>query len=333
MKKWPVLVLALTGLSLAGGIILLVKRETPLVSPLVNLSFLEINYAPYSFENLRKREYYQSQIKLEKKFKEEKAFTPYLFSFSADGRKITGLANIPNKEDQFPVAILIRGWVDEEVYQTGMGTKKMADFLAENGFLALAPDLLGYGGSDSAFNDILLTRFFRPVTIISLIESLNSLPQAEADKLVIWGHSNGGQIALSVLEITGEEIPASLWAPVAAGFPESVLYFAKEMEDGGEKLKETIAEFEKEYNPEEFSVMNFLDQIDGPLIIHQGMADESIPPKWTDNLVGQLRSLDKEITYHQYSGENHNFTRGQASELRKRDLEFFQKNLGVDNNP
>jgi len=40
-----------------------------------------------------------------------------------------------------------------------MGTEKMADFLAKNGFLTLAPDFLGYGGSDSAFPDMLLTRF------------------------------------------------------------------------------------------------------------------------------------------------------------------------------
>lgn len=326
MKKKLVLFLGLGGLFLvAGGLTIRLKIKPVLLSPLT--SWRKINYAPYSFENLHRREYFRSEIRLEKVLDEKKVFTSYIFSFSADGRRITGLANIPNKEGKFPVAILIRGWVDEEVYQTGMGSKKMADFLAENGFLTLAPDLLGYGSSDPAFADILLTRFFHPITIITLLHSLDSLPLADPNKVVIWGHSNGGQIALSVLEITGEKIPTSLWAPVAAPFPGSVLYFAKEMEDGGEKLKEIITDFEKEYNSREFSITNFLGQINAPLIIHQGMADESIPPEWTNNLVSQLRSLNKEVIYYQYLGENHNFNYGEAPEMRRRDLKFFRENI------
>ena len=292
MKRKFLLVLG--GLVILVGLVILLSRKPEFISPLSSsLLSQKINYAPYSFDYLQQREYFQSEIKLETMLKEQSTFTSYVFSFASDGRKITGMANIPKRKGKLPVATLLRGWVDEEIYQTGMGTEKMANFLAKNGFLSLAPDFLGYGGSDSAFPDMLLTRFFRPITVISLLNSLESLPQADLDKIVIWGHSNGGQVALSVLEITGENIPTSLWAPVSAPFPESVLYYADEMEDKGEKLRRVIAEFEKEYDVSKYSIATYFNQINTPLIIHQGMADEAIPLEWSDELVNQLKNLGK----------------------------------------
>jgi len=205
----------------------------------------------------------------------------------------------------------------------------MANFLAENGFITLAPDFLGYAGSAPAFPDMLQTRFFRPITVISLLSSLDSLEKADKEKVVIWGHSNGGQIALSVLEITGKNIPTSLWAPVSAPFPESILHYTDELEDKGALVKKEIAEFEEKYNASQYSASSYLNWIKAPLIIHQGTADEAIPLDWTENLVKNLRELGKEVFYYQYQGENHNFNYGSAALTRKRDLEFFRKNLGL----
>jgi dipeptidyl aminopeptidase/acylaminoacyl peptidase len=239
------------------------------------------------------------------------------------------MANIPKKEGQLPVAILLRGWVDEKEYYTGKGSDKMAEFLAKNGFITLAPDFLGYGGSASAFPDMLQTRFFRPITVISLLESLDGLPKANQGRVVIWSHSNGGQIALSVLEITGKDIPTSLWAPVSAPFPESILHYVDELEDKGEMVRKVINEFEEDCDSIDYSITNFFNQINAPLIIHQGTDDEAIPLEWTENLVKELENLDIDITYFQYQGENHNFHYGGAPIARNRDLNFFKKSLEI----
>ena len=312
-----------------GIIGLLVLKRPELISPLPNIFSQKTDLTPYSFENLKKRQYYQSEIKLEGVLKEEEKFTSYLFSYSAEGKRITGMANLPKKEGKLPVAILLRGWVDEKDYYTGKGSDKMADFLAENGFITLAPDFLGYGGSAQAFPDMLQTRFFRPITVISLLQSLESLPQADINKVVFWGHSNGGQIALTVLEITERNIPTSLWAPVSAPFPQSILHYTDELEDEGKLVKKIVVEFEKEYQSSHYSMTSYLDLVNAPLIIHQGTADEAIPLEWSENLVEKLRSLNKEITYYQYPGENHNFNRGNAQIVRNRDLRFFKDSLQI----
>lgn len=326
MKKvWFIIFLSIA--ILMASLALLLIKNPALISPLPGIFSQRTNYAPYSFENLKKREYYPSEIKMEEVLKEEEIYTSYLFSYAAEGKRITGMANLPKKEGKLPVAILLRGWVDESEYYTGLGSEKMANFLAENGFITLAPDFLGYGGSAEDLPDMLQARFFRPVTVISLLNSLDSLEKADQDKIVIWGHSNGGQIALSVLEITGRKIPTSLWAPVSAAFPESVLHYTDELEDKGALVKKEIGEFEEKYEPSSYSVTTYLDWIQAPLIIHQGLKDEAIPLEWTENLVSQLQELGKEAVYYQYPGENHNFNYGSAPLVRNRDLEFFKKYL------
>ncbi len=329
MKKYLILVLIIVFLILIGFLLVLnIKPE--LISPLPSFFSRKTDLAPYSFKNLKERQYFPSEIKMEGILKEEEGFISYLFSFAAEGRRITGMANIPKKEGKLPVAILLRGWVDEEEYYSGKGSKNMADFLTENGFITLAPDFLGYGDSSPAFPDMLQTRFFRPITVISLLESLESLAKADLDKVVIWGHSNGGQIAISVLEITERSLPTSLWAPVSAPFPESILHYTDELEDQGAMVKKVVNEFEERYEPSEYSVTTYLDWIKAPLIIHQGTKDEAIPLEWTENLVSELKRLNKDFTYYQYPGENHNFHYGGAPLARERDLKFFKNALNLE---
>ena len=328
MKKVAALALILI-IALLGLIVFLFLKRPDLISPLPSIFNRKTNLAPYSFENLKKRQSYPSEIKMEEILKKEEKYTTYLFSYAAEGKRITGMANIPKKEGKLPVAFLLRGWVDEKEYYTGLGSEKMANFLAENGFITLAPDFLGYGGSAPDFPDMLQARFFRPITVISLLSSLDSLEEADKDKIVIWAHSNGGQIALSVLEITERNIPTSLWAPVSAPFPESILHYTDELEDKGALVKKEIADFESKYDSSQYSTTSYLDWIKAPLIIQQGTADEAIPLEWTENLVKQLEEFGKEVTYYQYPGENHNFNYGSAPLARSRDLIFFKQNLGI----
>ncbi len=101
------------------------------------------------------------------------------------------------------------------------------------------------------------------------------------------------------------------------------------MEDGGEMIRKVIGEFEEEYDANDYSITPYLDQIQAPLIIHQGLNDEAIPSEWTQALLERLRGLEKEVTYHPYPGENHNFHFGSAPLARERDLNFFKRTLNL----
>lgn len=328
MKKGTLLVIV--SAVLVGAAIFFVAtiqdRRHELISPLVPGIQPPKPLEKYSFENLRKREYQGSEIKLEKVIKEEEKYTSWFFSFQSDGKRVTGMANLPKKQGRLPVVVMIRGYADEEIYFTGLGTRKAAGVFAENGFITLAPDFLGFGGSDSSSADILEARFECPVTVLNLLASIKNLPQAEPNKIFLWGHSNGGQIALSVLEISQRPIPTVLWAPVTKGFPESILQYMGEMDDQGLKVKKAINEFLIVYDPKKYSIDNYWPDIKTPLQVHQGTADEYIKTEWTKDFVETMKSLGKNTIYYQYPRNDHNLSRDWDLVVQ-RDLEFFRKNL------
>jgi len=342
-KNWFLILFALLYLALLGVLFFIPSQKSggSLISPLDSNFFNKPKpLEKYSFESLRKREYQESEIKLEKVIKEEEKYTSWLFSFQSDGKKVTGMANLPLRsamqnsgQAKFPVVVMIRGYVDDQVYFTGLGTRKGAGVFAENGFITLAPDFLGFGGSDTSSVDILEARFERPITILNLLASItrqNSQGdlggRVNPDKIFLWGHSNGGQIALSVLEINQKPIPTVLWAPVTAGFPQSVLQYMGEMDDQGLKVKKAIDNFLTLYDPKNYSIDNYFTDIKASLQVHQGTADEYIHTDWTDNFVQTLKDLGKNVTYYKYPRNDHNLSRDWDL-IVQRDLEFFKKYL------
>lgn len=309
-----------------------------IVSPLASLKkgLIETNpYASLSFDELAKTKFEKGEIKLGAATRQGKNFTTYVFTYKSKGKTVSGMANIPKeslpagRQKPFPVVVLLRGWVDRKVYYIGHGTEKQADYFAEHGFLTLAPDFLGYGESDFEDKDILVARFTRPITVLSLLAAIPSLPQADPQRIGLWAHSNGGQIALSVLEITQKPYPTSLWAPVSLGFPESVLVYLGEQDDGGNLIKAKLEEFSKTNDPKKYSITEYWEQIQAPFIIHQGGKDSWIKTEWTQSLVEKLKANGLTVSYYFYPAENHNFNlySQSAQTLRQRDLHFYQKHL------
>ena len=145
----------------------------------------------------------------------------------------------------------------------------------------------------------------------------------KTNNIGLFGHSNGGHIALAVLEITGSLYPTVLWAPVGKPFPYSILAFTDEFEDKGKALRKLISDFEKDYDITEYSIDNYFDWINAPIEIHQGLADREVPFWWSEELVAILKEKNKEVTYFTYPGEDHNFNAGTWSLLAERTLNFY----------
>ena len=303
------------------GIITPITAPTPTPKPLL----------AFTFDALAQRKYEGSQIEIGEVLNDENDdYIAHLFSFYSDGKKVTGQINFPltEKSNKMPVIVLLRGWANQETYRTGMGTEKAAAILAQNGYITLAPDFLGYGGSDNPENDVWWERFNNPVIILNLLASIKTLPQADSNRVGIWAHSNGGQIALSALAISGQSFPTTLWAPVTKPFPYSILYFTDTFEDEGKALRAEICRLEKDYDIAQFSLTNYLDQIKAPLQIHQGTADQSVPVAWSDEFVEKLAELEITNNYFRHSGADHNMV-GAWNKVIEQDLEFFERELAI----
>lgn len=299
------------------------------VSPLSKM--LEKPLEKYEILRLSGQSFPGSQIVLDAPVATTSAYTAYMFHFSSNGKRVNGLAHIPNgasETNKKPVLVQLRGYADRKSYVSGIGTAPSARVYAANGYISLAPDFLGYGGSDMPSTDPFEERFQTYTTALNLLASVKTLPMGDASRVGIWGHSNGGQIALTILEIEGKSIPATLWAPVSKPFPYSILYYTDDAQDHGRQLRKVLASFEQTYNTELYSLTNYLDRIRGPLQIHQGSADTSVPQAWSDALVKEIEaSGSATVNYYVYPGADHNMLPDAWNTVVARDISFFQKYL------
>ena len=340
---------------------ILVVDPTPIPKPLQKYGLAELQQYPFE----------TSKIQVTEKVADKEDYSEYLFSYTTVGKTMSGLLTLPQPlpEDlnNLPTLIMVRGYVPPESYASGVGTSPAARYFAKQGFITLAPDFFGFGTSDPEPADEWEARFIKPIAIVELIKSLQSkgitgevmhLPAIK--NIGIWAHSNGGQIALSALEIMDESIPTTLWAPVTAPFPYSVLFYGDEVADEGKSQRAWIAMFEKVYNATDFSLTQHLNQLSGPLQIHHGTIDEAALKSWSDEFTAKLDTenerrtsqlkqlltatqsaeLDPKLSttsaslkpikyqYFIYPGADHNLRPVENWNLAvSRDLTFFQREL------
>jgi len=278
----------------------------------------------YTFENLKNTKFPQNQITLGPVISETQDSFSQAFYFSApktplsrEMDKISGLANIPKKEGEYPVIVMFRGFIPQDSYEPGAGTQPSAKELAKNGFITLAPDFLGLGESASPSADPFEGRFQTYTTALTLLSSVQTLNKglesnyvgtisADLEKVGLWGHSNGGHIALSVLALSGATYPTVLWAPVSKSFPYSILYYADESDDQGKAMRKSLSDFEELYDTQLFSPERYYRWIKAPIEINQGTADREVPYWWSDDLAETLKENDVDVTYFTYPGADHN---------------------------
>ncbi len=332
---WLALTAALAGLLLLLYFLQFIFQADFLVSPLgsAGKSFSQAKeekpLEKYTVLNLANYQAVPSEINQEKVLEDNLNFTSYLVSFKSEGRKVTGLLNLPKGNGPFPVIVMLRGFVDPTIYETGMGTKRVAQVLAQNGFITLAPDFLGYGGSDNPSQDVFEERFQTYTVALDALASVATLEKADKNKIGLWGHSNGGQIALTILEASQKEYPTVLWAPVSKPFPYSILYYTDEASDRGKSLRKKLAEFEAVYEADLFAITDYFNRIKAPIQLHQGSSDEAVPQKWSDQLNQSLKEVGVTVDYYIYQGADHNLM-PQWSTAVARTVSFYQRHFEGD---
>lgn len=300
----------------------------------------------YTFENLKKTTFSQNQITLGHTVKNNSSdFVSQIFYFNAmvkpgssEIKKISGLINIPKAPGTYPVIVMFRGFIPKESYKPGVGTQPAARVFAQNGFITLAPDFLGYGESDKPSKDGFEDRFQTYTTALSLLSSLQTLNngltasysgsiKANLSKIGIWGHSNGGHIALATLAVGGISYPTVLWAPVSKSFPYSILYYTDETDDQGKALRKALAQFEENYNTDLFSPPRYYQWIKAPIEIDQGTSDQEVPMWWSDDLSATLKKQGIDTTYLTYPDADHNLLPTGWLQAVQNDIDFFNKHL------
>lgn len=281
----------------------------------------------YTIEALRTREYPGGDIELRSILAVTESYTRYYISYPSDDLTITGIMQVPPGVGPFPVIILNHGWIDPEEYWPGADTWRAAEYLNSRGYLTLASDFRGWGESDSSDN------FFEMgilIDTLNLVSSLPSIPEANIERIGMWGHSMGGGVTIKAITIDPRVKAAILYAPVSGHNLDVFTRWGVDVRaDVGERLLQ--AYIEALSRPEflaRTSPNNYFDFVVAPVQIHIGTADTSTPPEWSVKIGEALVKSGNEVEFYVYPGQGHAF-QGQSWRLFMGHVaDFFDRHLG-----
>lgn len=265
-------------------------------------------------------------------------FTSTVVSFQVGNLTEYALINTPSTpmpKGGYPVIILAHGYIVPSAYNTVTSYESVDHYFAEQGYLVVKPDYRGNGNSDGVHDP--LQRFNYPEDVMTALVSLRNIPHADTHNVYLWGHSMGGEVTLTVLEILGKQPDigkdvraAVLWAPVTdpakwfspenlRRIPEALLTpfpYQKTFQILGEPSDNSPTW--QSINP-----LKFLSSISVPVQLNHGTGDTTVPYSWSVELAQDMQSVHKQIDFISYPGADHNLSPDTAQALTN-SIHFFQ---------
>jgi dipeptidyl aminopeptidase/acylaminoacyl peptidase len=328
---------------------------TPAVTPTPTVTPPPFPIWPYTVEGLRKHDYQSGEVTVLSELNQTDDYTSYLIEYPSDGLTITGVMQIPTVgREPFPVIVMDHGYFNRGDFVSGDGTDRAAEFLNRHGYLTVAPDYRSWGDSDvgySFFYSGLVT------DVINLLNAIPSIPQADPERIGIWGHSMGGGVTTRVLVVDPAQHPGRIKA--------AVLYSTVSADDAdligrwGMGCFGDIAAGEKLYGcnssdiiPDDLppdliqayrsaasdpdmlkkiSSYYHLNYVSVPVQIHYGTKDGAFiggtPPDWSKKLYEGLVEAGKDAQLFGYDGERHSFIGDEWFAFMERTAQFFDKKV------
>src|SRR3989344_8425908 len=156
----------------------------------------------------------------------------------------------------------------------------------------------------------------------------------------MWGHSMGGHITLESMVVNSDIKAGVIWAGVVGSY-ENLFERWRRRSTGPSptpnprsqrgRWRQELAEAygTPDQNPEfwnSLSATSYLNDISGPVQLHHGTADNSVPIEFSQNLDKLLKELGQEDELYIYEGDDHNLSNNLTLALN-RSVEFFDKYL------
>lgn len=243
-----------------------------------------------------------------------------------DGQDLYYSIQLPPAFDaaqQYPVIIEVYGGPGSpRVF--GSWRSVSDQYLTREGYIVFRLDNRGVGRSHRSrkFEDVIYRQMGQPEVRDQLVgvDYLKSLPYVDGDRIAIQGWSYGGYMTL----MTVLQAPQGTFAAAVAGAP--VTDWALYDTFYTERYMDTPQDNADGY--EASSVFPYLDNLNAPLLLMHGMADDNVVFENSVRLYAELQQRDIPFEMMTYPGERHGI-RGEAlrTHLMKTRMAFLNRHL------
>ena len=295
---------------------------------------------PLMIEAMRQRQYPGSSIVIEQTLEPGANYNRYYASYQSEGLKIYALLTVPFGEKPasgWPVIIFNHGYIAPEVYRTTERYIAYVDWLARSGYIVFRPDYRGHADSEGEASGAYGSPDY-VVDVLNAVASMKQYPGVDPARIGMWGHSMGGYITLRSMVITNDIKAGVIWAGVVASYPDLITRWRRRTTAAGDvtvtafpgrrwrtELLDTYGSPEE--NPvfwDSISANAFLSDLSGPLQLHHGTVDTSVPLEFSEILNQQVLAVGKTVEFYTYEGSDHNISSG-FNLAMQRTIEFFDR--------
>lgn len=285
-------------------------------------------YVGLSIAELREREYGGGLIEVVETMETNDDFTRYLIKYPSDGLDVYGFMNVPNEGNNFPVALVLHGFMPLDTYQTTTYTTRYADALAQNGYFVIHPSYRNHPPSDSGGDNTFRVDYAIDVlNLMAIIQNQSAditglLRRADADAMHAIGHSMGGGILQRVMSVRPQALDAAVLYGSMSGDElrnyEKIIVWSEG--ENGELELAAPRDVLTAVNP-----WSYMAEWQTPISIHHGTQDATVPFAWSEELCARLEAENHPVECFWYGNAPHTFRGNWDALLIERTLAFFER--------
>ncbi len=291
---------------------------------------------PLQIDAMRAAQYPGSDIVIESVLDPGVNYSRYYVSYFSEGLKIYAMMTVPNGERPatgWPVIIFNHGYIPPNVYRTTERYVAYVDQIASSGYIVFKSDYRGHDRSEGAAGGV-YTQPNYTIDVLNAVASMKKYPDADPNRIGMWGHSMGGYITLRSMVISADIKAGSIWAGVVAPYPDLFLRWNAGARWTNAAPGTWVYSLEQTYgsaqqNPEfwkSISANGYVRDLNAPIQLHHGTGDHDVPWEFSQILYDELLQANRVAEFYLYDGDNHNLSNS-FSLAMQRTIEFFDRNV------